>query len=56
MLKTDIVYFLPRAFDREGMSFNVKVSDNLGKALPSFMKIETTKMGEISIAIAPETK
>jgi hypothetical protein len=56
MLKTDIVYFLPKAIDKEGMSFKVKVSDNFGKALPNFMKVDTTRMGEISIAIAPETK
>ena len=55
MLKTEIVYILPKAFDREGMSFKVKVSDNTEKGLPSFMKFENLK-GESSLSIAPETK
>lgn len=47
MLKTETVYYLPKASDREGMNFNAKITDNFGKPIPSFMKIKEPKKGEI---------
>ena len=53
MLKTEIVYFLPKAIDREGMIFKGKMIDISGRGLPTFIKFTTIDIGEYSITIAP---
>jgi len=53
MLKTEIVYFLPKAIDREGMIIKGKMIDISGRGLPNFMKFTIIDMGEYSLTIAP---
>lgn len=56
MLKTEVTYYLPKVTDKEGMFFKSKVTDNLGQALPKFIKVTIINMGEISLTIAPDNK